>query len=381
MVQSPPETDSLRYLADFFSHCVNLRRASGEDLPWRDVANGVLQAAHGLLDAEQVVLLHVDPQHFEWRVAGARGLAPEAADALRVRLGIGILGKALQGTKTVVAKVGTPPPQASASTDKFLQAPYILVPCTSRHQVVGLLICSRPASGDFAPSAVRLAELIAAEASLLLENLETHQRSISNEAWVVRGFERALAARDPYSHGHSKRMSLLSKHVAEAMKLPQQLIAWVETGAILHDLGKIGIEDLILRKAGPLTPDEYRRVQEHPAIGRTMLADMDFLNAIWPIVYYHHEWFNGQGYPEKLAREEIPLGARIVSVVDAWDAMTSDRTYRKAMPKSAAVAELRRQAGTQFDPVIVDIFLKVLEHLESKNLPTTEKEFLAVTHA
>ena len=114
-------------------------------------------------------------------------------------------------------------------------------------------------------------------------------------------------------------------------------------------------------------------MKTHPNIGHRILQPVDFLNQVAAIVLYHQEWYNGAGYPEGLAGEEIPLGARIVQILDAWDAMTSDRSYRKAMPHGAAIAELRRQAGTQFDPKLVDHFLRVIDRLEREGIPTTEQ--------
>jgi len=161
--------------------------------------------------------------------------------------------------------------------------------------------------------------------------------------------------------------------VTQEIPLPEALIGQTESGALLHDLGKIGIDDAILKKTGPLTADEYALMKNHPAIGLKIVQPLQFLRSAGAIILYHQEWYNGAGYPEGLAGEEIPLGARVVQIIDAWDAMTSDRPYRKAMSRAAAITELRRQAGTQFDPKLAELFLRVIDRLEREDSPTTEQ--------
>jgi HD-GYP domain-containing protein (c-di-GMP phosphodiesterase class II) len=134
-------------------------------------------------------------------------------------------------------------------------------------------------------------------------------------------------------------------------------------GVLLHDIGKIGIPDAILLKPGPLTPEEWAIMRTHPEIGKRLIERIPFLRGAVPIVYSHHEKWDGSGYPCALRGEEIPLGARIFAVVDAFDAMTFDRPYSRAVPFDAAKAEIKRCAGTHFDPTVVDGFLKVPESL------------------
>jgi HD-GYP domain-containing protein (c-di-GMP phosphodiesterase class II) len=134
-------------------------------------------------------------------------------------------------------------------------------------------------------------------------------------------------------------------------------------GVLLHDIGKIGIPDAILLKPGPLTPDEWKIMRTHPEIGRRLIERIPFLRGAVPIVYSHHEKWDGSGYPRALKGEDIPLGARIFSVVDAFDAMTFDRPYSRAVPFEAAKTEIKRCAGTHFDPAVVGAFLHVPEAL------------------
>ncbi|HWD99917.1 MAG TPA: HD-GYP domain-containing protein, partial [Bryobacteraceae bacterium] len=166
----------------------------------------------------------------------------------------------------------------------------------------------------------------------------------------------ALDARDRYTAGHSHRVSRLSCATANAMHLDPDLIERLRIGALLHDIGKIGIADEVLRKPGKLTPAEFAIVQLHPLTGRRILEGVNGFAPFLDAVELHHENWDGSGYPHRQKGEQTPIEARIIHVADAYDAMTTHRPYRQAMMHEQAVAILRRNAGTQFDPHIVDVF-------------------------
>ena len=170
---------------------------------------------------------------------------------------------------------------------------------------------------------------------------------------VIGALATALDARDPYTAGHSQRVADLSVAIARQMQLSSADIETLRLGALLHDIGKIGVSDAILRKPGTLTPDEFEHIKLHPTLGARILRPLKFLDAQLAIVELHHERPDGRGYPHGLKGEEIPLFARIVHVADAFDAMTSARAYRAARPVAAAVAELWRLIGVDFDPQVV----------------------------
>ena len=193
----------------------------------------------------------------------------------------------------------------------------------------------------------------------LAERLETHYTE------TIEALTSALEARDPYTQAHTGRIRDLAVAVALAMKVGPEERKAVHLGALLHDVGKIGVADSILRKPGPLSDEEWAAMREHPAIGERMLARVDFLQPALAVVRHHHERWDGKGYPDGLRGEEIPLAARIVGVCDAYDAMTSDRPYRQAMSQEAACGEILMESGTQFDPrcaqLLVDVVKKVGE--------------------
>lgn len=169
----------------------------------------------------------------------------------------------------------------------------------------------------------------------------------------------ALDLRDQATGGHSRRVAMLSLIIARQLDVNGGHLIDLERAAILHDIGKVAIADAILSKPGPLTETEWQEMRKHPAVGYEMVKDVPFLGEAAEIILCHHEHFDGTGYPYGYRGEEIPLGARIFAVVDAYDAITSDRPYRKAMPHQYALEEIRRNAGSQFDPQIVEAFLGV----------------------
>lgn len=170
----------------------------------------------------------------------------------------------------------------------------------------------------------------------------------------------ALAERPGWAGGASKLIARLAGDIGRAVGLPDGDIERIRTASLLHDLGKLAIPDEILSKPGPLTPVEWRTIVEHPRIGQVVLEQAGAIRDAAAIVLHHHEWFDGTGYPHGLAGDEIPLGSRIVSIADAYEAMISERPYKRALSHHEAIVELQRQRGTQFDPELVDVFVSLV---------------------
>jgi putative nucleotidyltransferase with HDIG domain len=171
-----------------------------------------------------------------------------------------------------------------------------------------------------------------------------------------------VEAKDKYTRGHSDRVSAYSVLIGKHMGLPESDLKILEIGGLFHDIGKIGVPDSILLKEAKLSDDEYNEIKNHPSIGKHILSNATIFQEIIPIVYHHHEKYNGTGYPGKIAGEEIPLFARIAAIADTFDAMTSKRSYRNALPLDVVKSEIEEYSGTQFDPEIAKVFIDILDN-------------------
>lgn len=270
---------------------------------------------------------------------------------------------------------------------------FMALPLRTREKTIGLLIVGFAQPHTFDERERGIIKLIAEQSALaienfgLMENVERQGKEL-RLAWdqmvqyahdlrheydaerqrsaqlhkaylsAIKVLAAAVEARDPYTGGHIERVTTYCVAIARELGWDDKRIAQVEMGAALHDIGKIGVEDAILRKPSKLTMDEYRQMKAHPEIAARMLEGIDFLEPVIPYVLYHQERYDGMGYPYGLSGEEIPIEGRLVAVADGFDAMTSDRPYRASMSPEEAIAELRRCAGNQFDPQIVDAFTR-----------------------
>jgi putative nucleotidyltransferase with HDIG domain len=176
---------------------------------------------------------------------------------------------------------------------------------------------------------------------------------------MLSSLSRAIERRDPYTRGHSVRVTQVAEAIARRLGWDEARLALLKVGGPLHDVGKLGISNEVLAKPGRLDEGELDQIRQHPRLGARILLRVAALRTALPYVLYHHERWDGHGYPTGRAGEQIPLEARVLAVADAFDAMTSDRPYRRALDHDAAVAEVARCAGTQFDPEIVRIFLEL----------------------
>jgi HD-GYP domain-containing protein (c-di-GMP phosphodiesterase class II) len=229
-------------------------------------------------------------------------------------------------------------------------------------------------------------ELGTVEASLLTSvaailgihsgNAELYREQADFFAGVVRALTSAIDAKDPYTCGHSNRVARVSVWLAQEMGLHPDQVNTIYLSGLLHDIGKIGIDDTVLRKPGALTPEEYEHIKTHAEIGYRILAGLKQLDDVLPVVLHHHEQWNGQGYPHKLAGEAIPLMARICAVADGFDAMGSDRPYRKGMPEPQLDAILRAGAGKQWDAQVIDAFFRARDDI--REISRRERENLAL---
>lgn len=178
---------------------------------------------------------------------------------------------------------------------------------------------------------------------------------------TIQALNKTVEAKDPYTSGHASRVEDFAVRLSEAYNLPFQSIENIKTASILHDIGKIGINDSILNKASKLTEEEFQEIMRHPSIGAEIISKVDFLKDITGIIKHHHERYDGNGYPDGIAGKEIPIEACILTIADSYDAMTSDRPYRKALTNEEALEEIRKCSGKQFHPELAEKFITMME--------------------
>jgi len=237
-------------------------------------------------------------------------------------------------------------------------------PIMGNGRCIGALMACFPQDG-FNGERMEQTARFANQLSVCIQNVQ-HRTLFKGLALdTVFAMAEAIESRDPYTGDHCRHLADYADLLAGILNLNETDKEIVRCGAALHDVGKIGVSDAVLKKPGKLTPPEWAEIRLHPYIGGQLCKRVSFLQDAYPIVYHHHERFDGQGYPDGLRREDIPLGARIVSIADAFDAMTSQRPYRVAMSHAQAIRELKRGAGRQWDPRLVDAFLEAIH----TNLP------------
>lgn len=245
-------------------------------------------------------------------------------------------------------------------------------PLLNRGKVLGIIyLDSTDKSNLYRKEDLALLSAMALKAGIALDNARLYDDLRNMFFNTVETLVRAIQARDPYTSGHSGRVSRYCLQVADKLGLSTRDKQNVYLTSLLHDIGKIGIPDELLNKPEKLNENETAQVREHVKMGAEMLKAMGEMSAVVPLILHHHECWDGSGYPDGLKGEEIPLISRIIAVADTYDAMTSDRPYRGALTKDEAVAELRRCAGTQFDPRVVEVFIRVVHQQSTAEINKT----------
>ncbi len=320
------------------------------------------------VDAAAIHLLNPHLRELEY-VAG-RGFMGSAIRTSRLRIGEGATTSVVMNRQPVtIADIahaehpfGRP---VLIAEEKFVS--YAAHPLVARGEVKGLLEVFHRSNLELDPNWAEYMQALAGQAALAVDNsiiFRDLQRAnvdlvLAYDA-TIEGWSKALDLRDEETEGHTQRVSDLTLRLARQMGVDEVSLVHIWRGTLLHDIGKVGVPDAILRKAGPLTEEEWRIMRRHPVDAYELLSKITYLLPALDIPYCHHEKWDGSGYPRGLKREEIPLAARIFAVVDVWDALSSDRPYRKAWPAQKVYEYILSQSGTHFDPQVVDAFLRLL---------------------
>jgi putative nucleotidyltransferase with HDIG domain len=241
----------------------------------------------------------------------------------------------------------------------------LCVPLKLKDDLIGVLyVDNRAHAGIFKENDLELISAfadqaaVAIESARLFEDLQDSHRELERAYQAtLEGWVRALDLRDKETEGHTQRVTILTHRLARSMGVDSDAIVHITRGALLHDIGKMAIPDGILLKPGQLTDDERKLIQKHPVYAYEMLRPIDFLIPAIDIPYCHHEKWDGTGYPRGLRGDEIPFAARIFPVIDVWDALTSDRPYRKAVPHDEVRQRIKADSGKHFDPLVIEAFM------------------------
>ncbi len=321
------------------------------------------------LDAASVLLL--DPHTHIMAYAAGRGFRSRAIERPPQRLGVGPAGTAaaVRGIVNIPCLQDAPESSEAAfvpAGEGFIA--YYAVPLIAKGQVKGVLEVFHRAPLDPDEEWLDFLEALAGQAAIAIDNASLFsdlQRSnvelIQAYDTTLEGWSRALDLRDKETEGHSERVTHLTMRLADVLGIGKAELLHVRRGALLHDIGKMGIPDAILLKPGPLTDEEWVVMRQHPVYAFELLSPISYLRPALDIPYCHHEKWDGTGYPRGLKGEQIPLPARIFGLVDAWDALRSDRPYRPAWSEERAIDHIREQSGKHFDPKVVEAFLRLMD--------------------
>lgn len=321
------------------------------------------------IKASAASILLLDEKTGELFFEAARGTVRDTLLGTRLKVKSGIAYQVTQNGKSIITNDVAQNRHFSLTVDQmtgFVTKSILCVPLMIGGEIIGAIeIINKCDEGAFDERDLELLTSLASTSALAINNERLHRVVLSSYVNTMKMLSETIDARDPYTHGHSRRVTEYALMAGISLSLPTDELKTIEYGGILHDIGKIAIDDSILRSTSKLlTLEERKIIRSHPTVGAKIITDIDFLKDTRALVLHHHERFDGFGYPDGLKGEYIPLGARLLAVADSFDAMTTDRSYRSAMSIEFALAELQKNRNTQFCPFSVDAFI---DSLHAKN--------------
>ena len=332
----------------------------------RRVLEEVMDSLISLMRAERGFLMLREPNG-ELAVRIARGIAHVNLDEEAFKVSRTVVRKVVESNAPVLTTNAQADPRfdAQLSVAAYQLRSILCVPLKLKEELIGVLyVDNRAHAGIFKEHDLELISAFADQAAVaidsarLFEDLQESHRELEKAYQAtLEGWVRALDLRDKETEGHTQRVTILTHRLARSMGMEDGALVHITRGALLHDIGKMAIPDGILLKPGQLTEEERKVIQMHPVYAYEMLSPIQFLVPAIDIPYCHHEKWDGTGYPRGLKREEIPFAARIFPIIDVWDALTSDRPYRKAMPEEEVRCLIQAASGKHFDPRVVEAFM------------------------
>ncbi len=339
-----------------------INQALASVLSLDEVLSVIIGKAVQIFKAQISSLLLLDEEKKNLTIRIAEGLSKEVVEKTSLKVGERISGWVVQhGEAILVEDIEEDKRFRLRHREKYYTKSLISAPIKAKGKVLGVINVNNKITKElFTLSELNLLKTLAFQAGIAIENARLYQELSGLYLNTINALAQAVDEKDHYTHVHSQKVAKYAVAIAKEMKLSPHQIEVVERAAKLHDLGKIGIHDYILTKPGKLTPEEWDEIKEHSLKGAKILEPLAFLNGVIGTVRHHHERFDGKGYPDGKGGKEIPLEARILAVADTYDAMLSQRPYRKALSRDEAIEELKKNSGAQFDPDVVQAFLVVL---------------------
>ncbi len=357
------DLDSLFLMLTRF-HEMGVQYSDVDDV--KDISSLIVEYTTDMLDTKMGSLMLINKNTNTLEIIAARGLSEEVIKMTQIHIGEGIAGLVAREGKTIYCEdIENDVRFMRNSKVKYSSKSFVAVPLKIKNKIIGVLnINSRRKGKQFSQMDIKLLDILANQAAVAIENIQLYKDMKGMYVGTIMTLAKAIDAKDPYTKGHSERVMKFAVEIAKEMKLPEKLVSNIEFAALIHDIGKIGVKDNVLDKPTRLSDSEYDIIKKHPVIGEQIIAPIEFLTNIAPLILYHHEHYDGSGYLEGLKGEEIPIGARVLIVADAFEAMISERPYSRSMTGEEAIDELKDKSGSQFDPEVVKAFLRVLEKAE-----------------
>jgi PAS domain S-box-containing protein len=327
----------------------------------------LLEQVTSKLDVDAATILLFDPVSHKLRFAAGRGFRTDALKYTQLQVGEGCAGRALLERRLIHIPDLTQEPQGFTRSPLFEEEDFIsycAVPLITKAQVRGILELFNRYPREYDEEWFTFFETLGYDAAIAVDNSTMFDELQRANTDLIRaydnsleGWARALDLRDKETEGHTQRVTEFTTCLAKKMGISIDMLVNIRRGALLHDIGKMAIPDSILLKPGPLTDEEWEIMRKHPKYAYDLIYPIEFLRPAIDIPYSHHEKWDGTGYPRGLKGEAIPLASRIFAVIDVWDALNSDRPYRKAWPREKILDHIKEQSGKHFDPKVVEVFL------------------------
>lgn len=332
----------------------------------RKVSSLITRQTCELMRADGCIFRHLDVHSKNLVIHASFGISEEMLkETFVVKLADSLSGKVAVTKKPLMIGNVSENPRLFHHPDILKQEGFSSIyymPVVFRNETLGVLSIYSRKERKFSNDEIEVLKIFASQVGMAMHESRSYENTYMNYFNTIHALMLAMEARDSYTRGHTERVTKYAMQLARMLKLSRDEVEILRYASEVHDVGKIGIPDFILNKPGKLSPSERSIIELHPVKGAQMLEPLDFLRNAIPVVRHHHERYDGLGYPDKLSKDKIPILSRIIACADAYDAMTSERSYRKRkLSTEEALLEIKNNAGTQFDPHIANLFVKAMK--------------------